>query len=102
MTQTTIVAANWKMNGCLALVDSLTTLLNNGNWSQSTQVVIAPPAPYLHLVASKVKKEVTVAAQNIHFEASGAFTGEIRYFRTLIQPIYAKRLGTLMDNPRSL
>ena len=44
------------------------------------EVVIAPPAIYLDYVKSKVPAGIKVAAQNCSKEASGAFTGEIRYF----------------------
>ena len=48
------------------------------------EVVIAPPAIYLDYVKSKVPAGIKVAAQNCSKEASGAFTGEIRYFFSLI------------------
>jgi triosephosphate isomerase len=41
------------------------------------ETVVAPPAPYLDLVQSKVPQDIEVSAQNCYFESKGAFTGEI-------------------------
>ena len=76
-----IVAGNWKMNltideGNKLVDDVLAALPSLGD---GMEVVFAPP--YLHLtnIVSKVKDAagVSVAAQNCHHEASGAFTGEV-------------------------
>lgn len=90
------------MNGSKDLVKTLTKAINDGKWNPDTlgnhdpsifrfsffelcrliilsiEVVIAPPAPYLETVRASVRKDVGVAAQNIHAEEKGAFTGEIR------------------------
>jgi len=41
-----------------------------------SEVVIAPPAPYLSLTRQVTRKGIEVAAQNVHDKPSGAFTGE--------------------------
>ena len=41
------------------------------------EVVVAPPAIYLGLVRSLIKKEIEVAAQNVFDKPNGAYTGEI-------------------------
>ncbi len=41
------------------------------------EVVIAPPALYLTLAAAEVRKEISVAAQNVFNKDEGAYTGEI-------------------------
>ncbi|KAJ3095229.1 triosephosphate isomerase, partial [Phlyctochytrium planicorne] len=71
-----LVGGNWKLNGGRALVDTLVTGLNGAKWSENVEVVIAPPAPYLDLVRSKLRKDVGVSAQNVYVEKKGAFTGE--------------------------
>ncbi|KAJ3042309.1 hypothetical protein HDV00_007676 [Rhizophlyctis rosea] len=71
------VGGNWKLNGSRSLVDTLVGLLNKTEIPADVEVVVAPPAPYLDLVRSSLKKEVGVAAQNAYTEKSGAFTGEI-------------------------
>lgn len=44
-----------------------------------SEVVVAPPAPYIDYVSQKLSSKAAVAAQNCYKEASGAFTGEVRY-----------------------
>ncbi|KAJ3211376.1 triosephosphate isomerase [Clydaea vesicula] len=67
------------MNGNTKLVESLSTLLNDGKWAENTEVVVAPPAPYLALARSKFRSDIGVSAQNISEKDSGAFTGEISH-----------------------
>lgn len=47
--------------------------------SNKVEIVLAPPAPYLHTINSMSKDiaHVNIAAQNCHFESNGAYTGEI-------------------------
>ncbi len=82
MKRKKIVAGNWKMNKKLLEAMRLSTeviraagKLANG----SVEVVLAPPAVYLHTTISMGKRvpQIKVAAQNCHHEASGAYTGEI-------------------------
>jgi triosephosphate isomerase len=73
-----IVAGNWKMN--MDYVDSeilVSKLLETHEYS-ATDVIIAPPFTNL-LAASHTLKgsSIAVAAQNMHFAESGAYTGEI-------------------------
>ncbi|KAI9363406.1 Triosephosphate isomerase [Zopfochytrium polystomum] len=71
------VGGNWKMNGSKQLVSTIVSGLNAASWSENVEVVIAPPAPYLDLVRSTLRKDVGVAAQNIYSEKKGAYTGEL-------------------------
>jgi len=73
-----LIAGNWKMNtttsGAVGLVMSLRELLKDVS---EVEVVIAPPNTSLHhlhflLAGSRIK----LAAQNMFWEKSGAFTGE--------------------------
>ncbi len=73
-----VIAGNWKMNGMLdeslKFIDSLT---ENPN-PTAVEMVICPPYTLLHPLAKPLaEKGVTLGAENMHFEASGAFTGEI-------------------------
>jgi triosephosphate isomerase len=73
-----IVAGNWKMN--MDYVDSeilVSKLLETHEYS-ATDVIIAPPFTNL-LAASHTLKgsSIALAAQNMHFAESGAYTGEI-------------------------
>src|SRR5438270_9467467 len=75
-----IVAANWKMNMTQAesarFVQSL--LLDLGDITD-VEVVIVPPFTSLAKVmeALGASQSIKVGAQNMHWEPSGAFTGEI-------------------------
>ncbi|NEW79608.1 MAG: triose-phosphate isomerase [Gelidibacter sp.] len=76
-----IVAGNWKMNNDLDESKSLVKKIAKSIKKQSlinTRVVVAPAFVSLQKVAGKAKgTKVEVAAQNMHFEKNGAFTGEI-------------------------
>jgi len=81
MNRQLIVAGNWKMNKNLIEAFSLASeiLAKAKKMSDKVQIVLAPPAPYLHTINSMSKDiaHVNIAAQNCHFETSGAYTGEI-------------------------
>jgi len=73
-----IVAGNWKMNKNIQESEELVFQLLNIYNSSKAEVIIAPP--YISLLSSvKILKNssIEVAAQNIHYAESGAFTGEI-------------------------
>ena len=76
-----IVAGNWKMNNDLDESKSLVKKISKSIKKQqlnNTRVIVSPAFVNLQKVASKAKgTKVEVAAQNMHFEKSGAFTGEI-------------------------
>ena len=75
-----IVAANWKMNmtqaEAAAFVESF--LVEIGDESQ-VEVVIIPPFTSLPKVSEALggAQDIKLGAQNMHWERSGAFTGEI-------------------------
>ena len=73
-----IVAGNWKMNKNVQECEELVLQLLNIYNSSKVDVIIAPP--YVSLLSSvKILKNssIEVAAQNMHYAESGAFTGEI-------------------------
>ncbi len=79
--RTKIVAGNWKMNlnkeASLSLVAGLQSLPNP--MPLNTRVIVAPPyinIPYV-LDAPNRDAAIEVAAQNMHFAESGAYTGEV-------------------------
>lgn len=77
--RTPLVAANWKMYKTVAeavvYAKELRVLVKD---LDEGQVVLAPPFTALHAVAEAVRNTpIAVAAQNVHFETEGAFTGEI-------------------------
>ncbi len=75
-----IVAANWKMNMTQAeSADFVETFLRELGDSQEVEVVLVPPFTALAKVTEALgnAQNVRVGAQNMHWERSGAFTGEI-------------------------
>ena len=75
-----ICAANWKMHKtrpeAAAFVDSFLPLA--ARLLDSVEIVICPPYTSLALTVERVATTtIRVAAQNMHFEGAGAFTGEI-------------------------
>ena len=76
---TNIVAGNWKMNTDVPSGIHLASSVAAGVAGLSgVQVVVAPPFVSLAAVRDAVAGSgVAVAAQNMHADASGAFTGEV-------------------------
>ncbi|MFH1130793.1 MAG: triose-phosphate isomerase [Pseudomonadota bacterium] len=74
-----IIIGNWKMNKTVAESLELATAIKNamGGLGQ-LEVGIAPPFGALWAVAKRIEEsKLILAAQNCHFESSGAYTGEI-------------------------
>jgi triosephosphate isomerase len=74
-----LIAGNWKMNKTaadgVALVREIVTAAGK---QSDVEVVVCPPFTALESVGKAVEgSNVKLGAQNMHFEASGAFTGEI-------------------------
>jgi triosephosphate isomerase len=76
-----LIAGNWKMNaggqdGC-ALADAVAKAVKDHD---QVDIVVSPPFTALAAVAHVLdenKSKVMIAAQNMHHEPSGAYTGEI-------------------------
>jgi len=78
MSRKKIIAGNWKMNKtpseAIALVEELKPLVV----SEEVDVVFCVPAINLIPVLEAVKgSNIAIGAQNMYFEESGAYTGEI-------------------------
>ena len=75
-----IVAANWKMNMLQAeAAEFVKDLLLEIDDISAVEVVIAPPFTAIAKVNEALGKaqNIKIGAQNMHWERSGAFTGEI-------------------------
>ena len=73
-----IVAGNWKMNNDYVDSEILVSKLLGLHKHSNTQVIIAPPFTNLLASINALKgSSIEVAAQNMHFAESGAYTGEI-------------------------
>jgi triosephosphate isomerase (TIM) len=73
-----IIAGNWKMNKtlkeALEMVEELKPMVREAR----CEVVVCPPFVCLGQVADAVKgSNIKVGAQNMHYEESGAYTGEV-------------------------
>jgi triosephosphate isomerase len=78
MPRTPYIAANWKMNKTVAEAAEFIDALLPRIAATQHDVVVCPPFTALHEVVERRRgTAVRVAAQNMHFEESGAFTGEI-------------------------
>jgi len=75
-----IVAANWKMNGSLELVQQLVPAVRDGvaELDNGPEVVIMPPSLFLGEVKARLaSSSITVGVQNVAQWQGGAYTGEI-------------------------
>jgi triosephosphate isomerase len=76
----TIFAANWKMHhGPAAGRELVRTVLSRVRPREARQLLFFPPAVSLSAVAAEVngRSDTAAGAQNVHWEAKGAFTGEM-------------------------
>lgn len=79
MARKPIIAGNWKMNNTIAagvkLVKELAPLVKDNS---KVDIVVCPTATALAAVTDAAKgTNIHVGAQNVHWEKSGAYTGEI-------------------------
>ena len=74
-----VIAGNWKMNNDLNESQDLVSKIINGLGNDTKcDVIVCPPFTSLNEVSSLIKNTpVKLGAQNLYFEDSGAFTGEI-------------------------
>ncbi len=80
MSRTALMAANWKMNMTRReAATMLDELIKDCPKLQGREVLICPPAHLLVEVGAKLQNQpgFHLGAQNLHWEESGAFTGEI-------------------------
>jgi len=77
--RTPLIAGNWKMHKTLRESVAFATALAARTASlTAVDVLVAPTAPALAAVVAAVDgHRIGVAAQNVHWEREGAFTGEI-------------------------
>ncbi|GAB4072874.1 triose-phosphate isomerase [Barrientosiimonas marina] len=74
-----VIAGNWKMNKVLSeaeqFADGVTGQLPDAD---DVEAVVCAPFPFLPALVEKAKgSHLKIGAQNMHFEDSGAFTGEV-------------------------
>ena len=79
MERKPLIAGNWKMNldldGAAALVKDIADSIAH---LDEVDVLVAPPFTALHAVKQAIgNSRIFLSAQNMHWQMSGAFTGEI-------------------------
>ena len=81
MNRRSVVVANWKMNGNLALVKAKVDELRHLSLAKNVHVVICPSFPYLAAFAQEINKNehqnIHLGAQNVSEHIEGAYTGEV-------------------------
>jgi triosephosphate isomerase (TIM) len=77
--RTPLIAGNWKMYKTIAeAVKHVTELRPLVKDITDVEVVVAPAFTAIHAVADALRgSNIAVAAQNVHWERDGAFTGEV-------------------------
>ena len=78
--RTKIIAGNWKMNKTPAEAAALIAAIRDelGSDACPVEVVVCPPLVDLAAAAEALRgSRIGLGAQNMHHEASGAFTGEV-------------------------
>ena len=77
--RTPLVVANWKMHGNLAEARTLAQAVRDGlKRMRGAEVVLCPPFTALGAVGAILSgSPIALGAQNCHWEANGAFTGEV-------------------------
>ncbi len=78
MSRRPYVAANWKMNKTASEADEFLDSFLPAQSADGAEVVLCPPWLALNRTAERCAgTPVRVAAQNMYYEDSGAFTGEV-------------------------
>lgn len=75
-----IIAGNWKMHKTSSETVSLIGELREalGQTSPTCEVIVAPPFPSIPAAVTEAKgTPIRVSGQNLHWEDSGAYTGEV-------------------------
>jgi len=70
------VGGNWKCNGSVQQTNDLVSILNQSTLSTDTEVVVCPSQVYIQGVTEKLRKDVSVGAQDVWVGGNGAHTGE--------------------------
>jgi len=74
-----LIIANWKMNPeslkeSESIFNSISVLSKN---IKNTEIVVCPPFPFLNLARKTKNKNVVLGAQNLFYEISGSYTGQV-------------------------
>jgi triosephosphate isomerase len=84
-----LIAGNWKMNNTIAEAQELAKSLVefSDNFDKDREILICAPFTALYSLKTALKgSKIKLGAQNMHFEESGAYTGEV-------SPLMLKEIG---------
>lgn len=83
-----VIAGNWKMNKTLAQAEAfIDEVTKNIKTDDEVEAIVCAPFVHLTSLVEKTKdSSVKIAAQNMHYEENGAFTGEV-------SPVMLKDIG---------
>lgn len=83
-----VIAGNWKMNKVFSEANQFVEeVVGKVPDSDKVEAIVCAPFPYLASLVEKTNdSKVKVAAQNMHFEDNGAYTGEV-------SPVMLKDIG---------
>lgn len=76
MTNRKYIVGNWKMNGLLAQLEDIAEIASVASNHSNVDVGICPPATLIAAVVAQ-SPELAIGAQDCHFNASGAHTGNL-------------------------
>ena len=77
-TRRTLVAGNWKMNGDASSVAELKAMIEGLPADTGAEVLICPPFPLIAAFVDVARgSTMQIGAQDCHFNASGAHTGDV-------------------------
>lgn len=79
MKRTPLVVANWKMNHGIADTIKFYTEFSRATLPENVEVVICPPFTSLYTLSVAIGESagIMLGAQNCHYKANGAYTGEV-------------------------
>jgi len=78
MSRKPIIAGNWKMNkNCKESIEFIKAVADKVPAANEVETVICAPAVNLCCMVREQGANLRIGAQNMHWEANGAFTGEI-------------------------
>jgi len=78
MSRKPIIAGNWKMNkNCKESIEFIKAVADKVPAANEVETVICAPAVNLCCMVKEQGANLRIGAQNMHWEANGAFTGEI-------------------------
>lgn len=73
-----IIAGNWKMHKTKQEAEQFIEAVSDMKTNEHTEAIVCAPFLYLQsLVEKSIHTDIKIAAQTMHYEVEGAFTGEV-------------------------